>query len=60
MIRRFAACKHLSKGKILRPGEFTLPAQKSNQGSHQMCLMGKQVRLPTEELKAYLEEKLAY
>ena len=43
------------------PGGFTPPEQMKCGGvPMKLCFMGRQVRMPISELKAYLAEKLAY
>ena len=45
----------------MMPGGFTPPEQIKCAGvPMKQCFMGRQVRMPISELKAYLAEKLAY
>lgn len=60
MIRREAACKHFAEQNLTAVRIHFARAEMRSWGPHQTGLMGRQVRLPISELKAYLTEKLAY
>ena len=60
MIRREAACKHFAEQNLTAGRIHFARAEMRSWGPHQPRLMGKQVRLPISQLKAYLAEKLAY
>ena len=46
--------------KTLIRGGFTPPQQIKSSGSPRNLFRGAQVRLPIDQLKAYIEEKIAF